>query len=130
MSEKLELLIREIGEEFVEIDNQHFKSERGDAIVLHDDELSDFVSIRIKEEIPYLSNSLLKKYLPEQFQNDFILDEYKEICKFDYSLLSNLIKDELLFNWDVTHTIPVEDLVMIDSEVSYRNQYWIFYLKN
>ena len=130
MSERLKLLRSVIGEEFVEIDPQNFKSENGDAIVLHDDELHDFVKERIKEEIPFLSNELLKKYLPQKFQNDFFLDEYKNLSKYDHTLLSNLISDEILFGWDVTNTVPINDLVMIDSDVTYTNKHWVFYLKH
>ncbi len=129
MNNKLEVLRERTGEDFVQIDAQNFKSDKADAIVLEEKkELPEFLKDRVKEEIPYLKNEILKNFLPEKFHNDFILDEYKELCKFDHTLLSNLIKDELGLTYAVMGQNQYADLVCIDSTPLFSKGYWIFYL--
>ena len=127
---KLQLLREWTSDTFVAIDNENFKSDYGDAIVLKENEVDLFLKERVKEEIPYLENDLLKEHLPEKFHNDFILDELKELCKFDHTILSKFIKDESLFSWDVSQSVPLNDLILIDADSTYMNGHWLFYLKN
>ena len=127
----LEVLKRVTGDDFVQIDAQNFKSEYGDAIYLENhDAVVHYIKETVKEEIPYLNNDLLREYLPKKFHNDYILEDYKELCKFDHTILSNLIKDDYMFAYDVMKIISISDLVLIDSEVHRNGDAWIFYLKH
>lgn len=128
MSEKLEILNKVGDDLFVVINDTNYKSDRYDAIVLDGDEFQELLKSRVKEEIPFLDNSVLVKYLPEKFNNELILNEYKELSKFDHTLLSNHITDENLFLLDVIGhlNISICDLILDESENIITDNYSIF----
>lgn len=141
MNNKLEVLKRVTGDDFVAIDAQNFKSKEGDVVYLETyDDVVTYILKNIKEELPYLSNDLLRLHLPKgvfRYESDFMLDELKEFAKADHRFLSEAIKDMKMLAYDVMNyvnqddsTLSVADLVLIDSEVYREGQSWIFYLKH
>ena len=134
MNNKLEVLKRVTGDDFVAIDAQNFKSEQGDVVYLENhDEVVNYIRESVKQEIPYLSNDLLREHLPKgvyRFDSDFMLNESKEFAKYDHTIISNAIKDDRMFAYDVMKIVSLSDLVLIDSEVYRDGDAFIFYLKH
>lgn len=130
MIEKLNTL-NGIGQgEFTSISNTIYKSDKADAIVLTRVELEEMLKLRVKEEIPYTKNSILKKHLPKKFKNKLILNEMKELSKFDHTLLSNLIVDEELFYYDMLSpkNLDIADLILGDSKLVFSNEIYSIFL--
>jgi hypothetical protein len=128
MCERLETLQEVTNEVFVKIDSTNYKSESSDAIVLNENEFNKLLDSRIKEEIPFIENDILKYHLPDKFQYEVILDQYKELSKFDHTLLSNFIIDETLFSMAVLNSsdISIEDLILDGSTLIRKNNLLIF----
>jgi len=127
---KLEVLKKVIGEDFIEINDTDYKSEHGDAIIVQTEYMFEYVKDKVKEEIPFLDREILKKYLPEKFQNDLILSEYQELSKFDHTMLSNLIEDDIQFSLEVLSKIGAAEIILSGSEEHISDGYVIFYLKH
>lgn len=102
--------------QFEAVNKKYFKSSSADAVVLTKKELINLIRERVCEEIPYIGNEVLKKYLPERFnfRNDFMLSELKELAKFDHTMVSNHILDMDLFVYDIlnNHGYTTEDLIL------------------
>lgn len=91
--------------DFMQITEHDFKSETTDAIVLTEGEFTELIKERVLEEIPYLWNDFLKGHLRKQYSSDLILNEYKELAKFDHTMVSNNLLDKDLFVHDVINNI-------------------------
>lgn len=129
MIRRIDVLERNFGDGFVLINEQNYKSESADALVLLHDEVDVLITKRLKEEIPYIQNNILKKHLPKKFHNDLILDEYKELSKFDHTVLSNFILDENIFQLEMLTDNKefFTDLILVGSEMKVDDGYYIFY---
>ena len=131
MQNRIEILNNLNLGEFIEINDIEYKSENGDAIVVNRTEMEDLIKERLKDEIPFLDNEILKKHLPEKYQIDIVLDDYKELSKFDNTMLFNSIIDPDLFFLeliDPVSNIAVSELLLSNSQFIYGDDtYMIFY---
>jgi len=127
MCERLKALKGISNEEFVKIDNTNFKSDESDALVVTQEEINELLVTRINEEIPFISNLLLRVFLPERFNNDLILTEIKELAKYDHTLLSNLINDkELFYTTILSYNSSISDWILDGSEITKNGNYFVF----
>lgn len=131
MQNRIEILNNLNLGEFIEINDIEYKSENGDAIVVNRTEMEDLIKERLKDEIPFLDNEILKKHLPEKYQIDIVLDDYKELSKFDNTMLFNSIIDPDLFFIELIgpeSNIAVSELLLSNSQFVYGDDdYMIFY---
>jgi hypothetical protein len=128
---KLQILREVTGEDFKAINDSEFRSNKGDEIlIIENDEISNSITEAVKKEIPYLSNEFLIKHLPEKYSDNIILNELKELCKFDHTLLSNFINNITLFISEVLKIKSIPELILDGSQLIENKNFYIFYLKN
>lgn len=130
MNTKLQILKEVTGENFHQINEDYFKSDKGEIFISSKEGFLEKLIEICKKEIPFLENNFLLKYLPEKFNNFLLLEELKELCKFDHTLLSNFIDSLLIFVHEVSNKIGLSNLFLDGSEEIQNNNYYIFYLKN
>ena len=128
---KLELLKQETGDQFIQLEENYFKGKSGDAIIVRKDELEDLIKIKSFEEIPFLPNELLQKYLPDIYKNELYLLETKHLAKYDYTILSNQIKDNKFFDSVLEFfDDDLSELIFSGAKEINTQEHLIFYLKN
>lgn len=80
--------------EFLAIkENELYQNSKYNAFVYNTTSFAKALRKVLLEEIPYMENDFLKKHLPEKFSSVEVLNDYKELSKFDHTMLSNSILD-------------------------------------
>lgn len=96
INEKVKILNDQYGFDIGEIKengNSLYRHGNDIFLVANRSELGRIIYDRIIEDIYDIDNEILREFLPAKFHNELILDEYKELSKFDHTILSNSITD-------------------------------------
>lgn len=128
---KTDLLNSKTGDYFIQIEDNFFKGKRGDAILVKKDKLKNLIKIKAFEEIPFLPNELLQKFLPPKYQNELYLLDTKDLAKYDHTILSNQIKNNGFFDAVLKYfDNDLTELIFAGAKKIMTQDYYIFYLEN
>jgi len=101
--------------EFVCIqDNKLYKNDKYNVFIYDKNEYYLKIKKSLFEEIPYMKNEFLKPHLTEKFQSDIILNDIKELSKFDHTLISGNIKNYEMFYIDAITMYKNENESILD----------------
>lgn len=133
---KLELLKNVTGEDFFEIQcnnkpNQNFyQCEKGEAFIIENEKYQDYLIDAAKTEIAFLPIGILTECLPEKFHNKIILENLKELCKFDRTILLNHVKNMSMYLGQVIMLRGEHNLILENSKLFETKEYKILYAEN
>lgn len=109
-------------EEILEMDEVTFLDKYGKKVlVFHEDEFKDYCKYLMHNEISYLPNDFLKKFLKPQYRFDCIIDELKEFSKYEPKIILEKIEIKIDLFWlEVIKLIninEIEKLIFEESEI-------------